>query len=63
MVESSYYIDRTRSIRKSVVIYEKIGGWSFPIMYIQKPKWITEEEFENYLDRIVIMITEPKDNT
>lgn len=56
MEKVSYYIDRSKSIRKSVIIYEIKGSVHSPIMYIQKPKWRTEKEFEEYLDRMQIMI-------
>lgn len=56
MSQESYYIDRSKSIRKSVIIYEINGGVHSPIMYIQKPKYRTDKEFEDYLNRMQIMI-------
>lgn len=51
-----FYLDRTGSIRKSVIIYRVEGSVHSPIMYISKPKWRTEEEFSDLLDRMEIMI-------
>ena len=53
---SEFYIDRTKSIRKSVIIYKVQGSVHSPIMYISKPKWRTDEEFNDILDRMEIMI-------
>jgi len=54
-----YYIDRSKSsksIRKSVIIYEVKGNVHSPIMYLQKPKWRTDEEFNEFLDNMQIMV-------
>ena len=51
-----YYIDKSKSIRKSVIVYKINGCVHSPIMYIQKPKYVTEDEFNDYLNRIQIMI-------
>ena len=51
-----YYIDRSKSIRKSVIIYEVKGSVHSPIIYVQKPKWRTDEEFNEFLDNMQIMV-------
>jgi hypothetical protein len=51
-----YYIDRSKSIRKSVIIYEVKGNVHSPIMYLQKPKWRTDEEFNEFLDNMQMMV-------
>lgn len=51
-----YYIDKSKSIRKSIIIYEVKGSIHSPIMYIQKPRWVSNEEFGNFIDRMQIMI-------
>ena len=53
-----YYIDRSRSIRKSVILYEIRGSLHTPILYISKPRWLTDSEFNETLDRIQILIKE-----
>ena len=53
-----YYIDRSRSIRKSVIVYEIRGSLHTPILYISKPRWLTDSEFNDTLDRIQILIKE-----
>ena len=54
--EGRYYIDKSRSIRKSVIIYEISGSVHSPIMYLQKPKWVSQERFEKFLEDMVIMV-------
>jgi hypothetical protein len=60
MKEESYYIDRSMSIRKSVIIYHNKGSVHSPIVYIKKPKWVSEEEFNDFLDRMQIMVKPKK---
>ena len=58
MTKDRYYIDRSRSIRKSVIVYEIRGSLHTPILYISKPRWLTDSEFNDTLDRIQILIKE-----
>jgi len=51
-----YYIDRSKSIRKSVIVYRIEGSVHSPIMYLQKPKWRTDEEFNEFLDNMQMMV-------
>jgi hypothetical protein len=51
-----YYIDRSKSIRKAVIIYRIEGSVHSPIMYLQKPKWRTDEEFNEFLDNMQMMV-------
>lgn len=53
-----YYIDRSGSIRKSVIVYEIRGSLHTPILYISKPRWLTDSEFNETLDRVQILIKE-----
>lgn len=59
-MRSEFYIDRSKSIRKSVIIYHINGSVHSPVVYLSKPKWITDEEFNDLLDRMQIMI-KPKE--
>jgi hypothetical protein len=58
MSEVKYYIDKSRSIRKSVIIYKVDGSVHSPVMYLQKPKWISEREFDNFLKKVQISIVD-----
>ena len=53
---SEFYIDRSKSIRKSIIIYQIKGSVHSPVVYLSKPKWITDEEFNDLIDRMQIMI-------
>ena len=58
MTTDRYYIDRSRKLRKSVIVYEIRGGLHTPILYISKPRWLTDSEFNDTLDKIQILIRE-----
>lgn len=51
-----YYIDRSKTVRKSVIIYKVEGNVHSPIMYLKKPKWRTDEEFNEFLDNMQMMV-------
>ena len=57
---SEFYIDSSKSIRKSIIIYQIKGSVHSPVVYLSKPKWITDEEFNDLIDRMQIMI-KPKE--
>ena len=57
---SEFYIDRSKSIRKSIIIYQIKGSVHSPVVYLSKPKWINDEEFNDLIDRMQIMI-KPKE--
>jgi hypothetical protein len=59
-MKSEYYIDRSKSIRKSVIIYHIDGSVHSPVVYLSKPKWIKEDDFNDLLDRMQIMIKPKK---
>ena len=54
--QESYFIDRSKSIRKSVIIFKEVGNVASPIMYIKKPKWLSEKDFNDYMDAMQISI-------
>ena len=56
MSKVSYYIDKSRSLRKSVIIYKIDGNVHSPVMYLQKPRWISKNDFDKFLDNIQISI-------
>jgi hypothetical protein len=44
-------IDKSKTFRKSVIIFKKIEpSTSVPLAYISKPKHISQEEFDKFLD-------------
>lgn len=48
-------IDKSKTFRKSVIIFKKIEpNTSVPLAYISKPKHISQEEFDNFLDLFFI---------
>ena len=54
--EIEYFIDKSKSFRKSVILFQMKGNVASPLLYINKPKHINEEEFNKILDRIQIYI-------
>ena len=51
-----YYIDKSKTIRKSIIIYRDMGSVHSPIMYLSKPKWVSQEEFDAFVDNMTISV-------
>ena len=51
MKPEEYILDRT--LTKRPCIYAKVGGALYPVMYLQKAKGITDEDFEQLLKILV----------
>ena len=51
-----YYIDKSKTIRKSIIIYENKGTVHSPIIYISKPKYVTQDEFDKFINNIQIIV-------
>jgi len=51
-----YYIDKSKTIRKSIIIYRDMGSVHSPIMYLPKPKWVSQEEFDAFVDNMTISV-------
>ena len=49
MIEE-FILDRT--ITKRPCIYKKVGNTLFPVMYLQKAKGASDEDFEKILEHI-----------
>lgn len=60
MKSEYYYIDRSKSVRKSVIIYQIKGSVHSPVVYLSKPKWIEDDEFNDLLDRMNIFFKAKK---
>ena len=52
----TYGIDISGSIRKSVVVWGHEQATAYPIMYIRKPKWMSQESFDNMIDKVRISL-------
>lgn len=55
-MSKEFYIDRSMSIRKAVIIYQVKGSIHSPIMYLKKPKWVSNDDFNDFLDKMQIQI-------
>ena len=53
-----YYIDKSQTLRKAIIIYKIEGSVHSPIMYLKKPKWVNDTEFTEFLNNIEIIIKE-----
>lgn len=51
-----YYIDYSRQIRKSIMLYKIKGSVATPVVYFTKPKWIKEEDFVNFIKSLSIRV-------
>lgn len=51
-----YYLDKSKTIRKSIIIYKNKGSVHSPIIYISKPKWVTNEEFDKFINNMQIIV-------
>ena len=51
-----YEFDTSRQLRKSIIIWEHNGEEFTPIMYLTKPKFVKQEDFDKLVDRMQIII-------
>lgn len=51
-----YYIDYSRQIRKSIMLYRLKDSVATPVVYFIKPKWIKQEDFENFIKSLSIKV-------
>lgn len=56
MNENKFYIDKTKELRKSIIIYKVNESIHSPIMYLSKPKWVSQEEFDNFFNNMIISV-------
>lgn len=63
----TYSIDKTKKFAKSIIIWgeirheKDIGPITYrmePLIYLQKPKWLSEESFEKIVSRIELNLKE-----
>lgn len=55
-MKQEYIFDRTRSMRKSIILWKGINNEYTPVMYMTRPKNVSKKEFEELLDRMRISI-------
>ncbi len=56
--KSKYYLDSSMDLRKSIIMYKIDGCVHSPVMYLKKPKWVSDEDFKDLFNRMQIMIKE-----
>jgi hypothetical protein len=49
-----YFLDFSKEIRKSIVLYKQTGSVATPMAYISRPKWIEEKDFEEFVRSLKI---------
>lgn len=54
--KEEYYIDYSRQIRKSIMLYRLKGSVATPVVYFTKPKWIKEEDFVRFIKSLSIIV-------
>lgn len=54
--KEEYYIDYSRQIRKSIMLYRLKGSVATPVVYFTKPKWIKEEDFVSFIKSLSIRV-------
>ncbi len=55
-MKKEYYLDTSRTVRKSIILFKIKGCVHYPIMYLTKPKHISQKEFNDIFERMQIMI-------
>jgi hypothetical protein len=55
-MSKEYVLDRTRSLRKSVILWKGVNNEFTPVMYMTRPKNVSKQEFEELMDRMRISI-------
>lgn len=58
----SYYVAKNgiKGMFKSPAIMARVQGAEFPIVYLRKPKWMTDFEFTRVVDCITLSVTATK---
>jgi hypothetical protein len=57
-MSNQYVFDRTRSMRKSIILWKGVNNEFTPVMYMTRPKNVSKAEFEELLNRMRISIFE-----
>jgi hypothetical protein len=57
-VVTDYWFDKSMNVRKSIILYKHQDGMATPVMYLSKPRWISDEEFMEFFKRMQIYIAQ-----
>ena len=57
-VVTDYWCDKSMTLRKSIILYKHQDGMATPVMYLSKPRWISDEEFMEFFKRMQIYIAQ-----
>ena len=53
---TDYWFDKSRTIRKSIILYKQQDGMATPVMYLTKPRWLSDEEFMEFFSKLEIRV-------
>lgn len=53
---TDYWFDKSKTIRKSIILYKQQDGMATPVMYLSKPRWISEKDFMDFYSKLEIRI-------
>lgn len=53
---TDYWFDKSRTIRKSIILYKHQDGIATPAMYLSKPRWVSQEDFMDFFNRLEIRV-------
>ena len=59
---TDYWFDKSRTLRKSIILYKQQGGMATPVIYLTKPRWISDEEFMETFNNMKIYISQGGNN-
>ena len=59
---TDYWFDKSRTIRKSIILYKQQDGMATPVMYLTKPRWLSDEEFMETFNSMKIYISQGGNN-
>jgi len=53
---TDYWFDKSRTIRKSIILYKQQDGMATPVMYLSKPRWVSDEEFNEFFNNLEVKV-------
>ena len=59
---TDYWFDKSRTFRKSIILYKQQDGMATPVMYLTKPRWLSDEEFMETFNNMKIYISQGGNN-
>ena len=59
---TDYWFDKSRTLRKSIILYKQQDGMATPVMYLTKPRWLSDEEFMETFNSMKIYISQGGNN-